>query len=464
MSSLHRSTYFLSSTPATRLCATAVAVLLGACLSTGVAYGQGIEFEPELVKVFETDSLYLHSGAEVSPSGRWMVFSGGPSLNEYSLFAIPSEGGEPRRLTEGYFFDLSPNWSPDGRYIYFTSDRVEGPMSGNSHVMRIPFDPASGTATDVPRAITLEPVSSFALSPDGEWVAYRKPGSGSPGGPPQIRVAPSAGGSSLTIAEGESAVGNVLGWTTDGSHVLYHRADAAYYKEHGIQRTQLWSVGRESGEAELLCVRDGLVVAYSRARDLVLWRSGFEPRANQTYTFTDLVGQVSATFSLPRRMHGAAGFGQDLTVSSNDSGVPLFLLPLSDGPLVSLAELGIDDVLGWFSPTRLLAKTEEGSAEFSYWDQEMTYFAYELGSPSLVELEALRGFKLGAEHISLPEEGSKALVYVAGLNMGGERGEGSYQLVDLESGARTTLFEAGGGEEGSVTAMVLTGRGGIRGR
>ena len=36
---------------------------------------------------------------------------------------IPAMGGEPTFLTDDPPTDWNPIWSPDGRYIYFTSDR-----------------------------------------------------------------------------------------------------------------------------------------------------------------------------------------------------------------------------------------------------------------------------------------------------------------------------------------------------
>ncbi|MCC7537742.1 MAG: hypothetical protein IT379_16080, partial [Deltaproteobacteria bacterium] len=41
-----------------------------------------------------------------------------------ALFAIPIDGGEPRRLTSGAHVDRAPRADPAGRFVVFVSDRT----------------------------------------------------------------------------------------------------------------------------------------------------------------------------------------------------------------------------------------------------------------------------------------------------------------------------------------------------
>ena len=57
-----------------------------------------------------------------SPSGRRLTFWG--QLNgQRDVFTIAADGGEPVPVTNDEPFDWSSAWSPDGRFVYFTSDR-----------------------------------------------------------------------------------------------------------------------------------------------------------------------------------------------------------------------------------------------------------------------------------------------------------------------------------------------------
>jgi dipeptidyl aminopeptidase/acylaminoacyl peptidase len=117
------------------------------------------------------DLVRLQRVAEpaVSPDGRTVVFSVRETdmaanrgrLDLWSL-DLATKGAQPRRLTTHRENDSSPEWSSDGREIYFLSTR-----SGSSQVWRLPATGGEAIqVTDLPLD-----VGTFRLAPDASRIA-----------------------------------------------------------------------------------------------------------------------------------------------------------------------------------------------------------------------------------------------------------------------------------------------------
>jgi Periplasmic component of the Tol biopolymer transport system len=89
--------------------------------------------------------------ARFSPDDRWVSFIAAKAVEAgiSTIHVIPAAGGPWRQITEGKYFDDKPRWSPDGRKIYFVSNRT-----GFFNVWGIGFDPASGEAIGQPFRVT----------------------------------------------------------------------------------------------------------------------------------------------------------------------------------------------------------------------------------------------------------------------------------------------------------------------
>jgi Tol biopolymer transport system component len=86
------------------------------------------------------------------------------------LWTIPAQGGNPVRVTEDSALDWNPVWSPDGRFLYFISDR-----DGNMNVWRVPIDEASGEVRGSFQPVTQGATGAardLCLSADGKRLVY----------------------------------------------------------------------------------------------------------------------------------------------------------------------------------------------------------------------------------------------------------------------------------------------------
>jgi tricorn protease len=98
-----------------------------------------------------------------SPDGKWIAYLS-DATGEYEVYVKPQAGGAARRLTtDGGVWRLDPMWSPDSTKIAFGDRRQR---------LRI-LDVATGAITDADKG-TREDLEVYRWSPDGKWLVYEK--------------------------------------------------------------------------------------------------------------------------------------------------------------------------------------------------------------------------------------------------------------------------------------------------
>jgi hypothetical protein len=219
--------------------------------------------EPEVINTEGLDNLNNDHG--ISPDGKWIAVSNGDSDIGSRVYIIPYEGGKPKlvtengpsywhgwsadskklafvagrdisphydiyeikrkggketRLTDSECLDDGPDYTLDGKYIYFNSCR-----SGTMQIWRMKPDGSE------PEQITFDSYQDWFPhpSPDGKWIAFISYSEDVPAEahPPNkhvmLRLMPSDGGDIKVIAHlyGGQGTINVPSWSPDSKEIAF---------------------------------------------------------------------------------------------------------------------------------------------------------------------------------------------------------------------------------------------------
>lgn len=89
------------------------------------------------------------------------------------LYTFDVTSRELRQLTDGRWDEAQASWSPDGRWVVFSSNRTDDPdANSDTNLWRVPADP--GQPVTEPTRLTGYPGADTRplVSPDGRWIAY----------------------------------------------------------------------------------------------------------------------------------------------------------------------------------------------------------------------------------------------------------------------------------------------------
>jgi eukaryotic-like serine/threonine-protein kinase len=157
-----------------------------------------------------------HGSLEVptwGPDGR-IVYSSGADGN---IWLMGSDGSNPKQLTSNAGENFFPQFSPDGHYIVFNSDRA-----GRSQIWRMDSDGNN------PKQLTDSPLEVFWLdcSPDGKWVVYSKsaPEKG-------VWKVPMEGGNPVRLSDAEAKLPTI---SPDGKMIAYFYKDPSANPPQGV--------------------------------------------------------------------------------------------------------------------------------------------------------------------------------------------------------------------------------------
>jgi Tol biopolymer transport system component len=153
-----------------------------------------------------------------SPDGKTLAYCG-ERQGEFDVYTIEVEGGQEKRLTNGPGLDDGPDYTADGKWIYWNSER--------SGVMKIWRMKADGTGQE-PVTTDAEYADWFPHpSPDGKWVVFLSYDKSVKGHPENqdvvLRVMSMAGGKAKVLATlfGGQGTLNVPSWSPDSRSIAF---------------------------------------------------------------------------------------------------------------------------------------------------------------------------------------------------------------------------------------------------
>jgi Tol biopolymer transport system component len=165
---------------------------------------------------------YLHG---ISPDGLTLAYvavEGPQGAKRINLFTIPVAGGPDTRLSDVAFPNDGPEYSPDGKWIYFSSERA-AKVPGHANCFRMMPD-----GTGIEQLTFDERVNWFPhVSPDGKSVAFISFPAGTLGHPPDkdviLRVMRPDGSEVHDLASffGGQGTMNVNSWSPDNRHFAF---------------------------------------------------------------------------------------------------------------------------------------------------------------------------------------------------------------------------------------------------
>jgi Tol biopolymer transport system component len=163
-----------------------------------------------------TEAMYaLGAGISWSGDGSLIAFNAARGEDSQDIFIIPSQGGEPKKLTSREpSFGLATNeqalsLSPNGEVLAFQTKWDGEGIIGWSRILTL----ARGAAS--PKNLIDTKAAKPAFSPDGRMIAYVNYS------PMEIRVIPASGGKSIRVVDTSNREVSTPIWSPDGRMLAF---------------------------------------------------------------------------------------------------------------------------------------------------------------------------------------------------------------------------------------------------
>jgi eukaryotic-like serine/threonine-protein kinase len=233
-----------------------------------------------------------------SPGGERIAYWAYDDAGQRDIFTVSSRGGANTvvPLTDDAAIDWSPVWSPDGRWIYFSSDR-----SGTMSIWRVAVDERSGRRRGSPEPVgaPAEWAGPLSMSADGRHILFQTRSvtnslhrarfdTGSE--TLTIDPSPALAGSLLAGSASASPDGEWIAFTTEG------REDVFVMRADGSDRRQLTEDDHRDRGATWTPDGERILFYSTRSGSYQVW--SIRPDGSGLTALTNLSGGVSTNYPL----------------------------------------------------------------------------------------------------------------------------------------------------------------------
>lgn len=351
------------------------------------------QVEARYARVFGSDTVEVMM-ARLSPDGRWIAYSsykGGETTA--GLWMVSTDGGDPIQLTDGTW-DIQVDWFP-------TSDRIVFRSGEEGIVMTLPIDPANGQPSGPVQRITLESAASPMVSPDGEWISYRRFEGEGTELQMALKVIPARGGSARTLVQLPGRP-YFRSWSLDSGHLVYTWRGP----ETEGPWPDLWLISVGGGESTR--VTGDPVEQLALARPYAVYKGNATNDAGDPLYVVSSLDQASRfQVSLPRNVQELSHAtrvtpdGKRVVAVVSNTVSPLRVLPVAGGTARQLGDARTNDMpVGWTPDGEHVVFTTQ-------LDGRVAVMAAAVDEDAAAELAVIPGLRMGAYRrpVLLSEDG-----------------------------------------------------------
>jgi len=188
-----------------------------------------------------------------SPDSRWLAYSMADPNNFRSLYIWEARSGESRRVTDELFSEYSPRFAPDGKALYYLTDRMFAPQLGHFEWNYV----ANRSVGIAALVLSAQGENPFAPRNDEAQPAQPAPGNDDEADEDTaVEVSIDFDGLAERVVRAPIEPANIEGLELTPTHILYVSSPPSYYGRDAETPASLQAFSLEDREGFTL-VEDG---------------------------------------------------------------------------------------------------------------------------------------------------------------------------------------------------------------